>query len=289
MLPTHDHASTEATAESAGDARNGAARIDHYGAQYGSFATALYGEIRQEAFGEDIGQNGWLTAAEQDLFIPWLHLSERTALLDLACGSGRPALRMGERTGSRVCGLDLHAEGIATASRLAATQYPAVRSSFQSGDAGKPLPFEDGAFNAITCIDAINHLPDRRRVLREWRRVLKTGGRLLITDPVVLTGTVSAEEIARRSAIGFFLFVPQGHNEVLLKEAGFVVMHVEDRTANMAGNAAGWLAARRRREADLRRIEGDATFDGQQRFLETAATLAKERRLSRMAILAQAR
>jgi len=289
-MPPHEQSSDSAgTAGIATGTAPGAAKVDHYGAQYGSFATGLYAEIRKEAFGEDIGQNGWLTAAEQDLFIPWLNLSERTSLLDLACGSGRPALRIGERTGSRVCGLDLHAEGIATASRLAATQYPGVRSAFQSGDAAQPLPFETGAFNAVTCIDAINHLPDRRRVLGQWRRVLKTGGRLLILDPVVLTGTVSAEEIARRSAIGFFVFVPQGHNEILLKEAGFVVMHVEDRTANMAENAAGWLAARGRREADLRRIEGDATYEGQQRFLETAATLAKERRLSRFAILAQAR
>ena len=96
-----------------------AAKVDHYGAQYGNFASRLYAEIRQEAFGEDIGQNGWLTAAEQDLFIPWLNLSERKVLLDLACGSGRPTLRIAERTGCRVWGLDLHAEGIANAARLA--------------------------------------------------------------------------------------------------------------------------------------------------------------------------
>ena len=36
----------------------------------------------------------------------------------------------------------------------------------------------------------------------------------------------------------------------------------------------------------LRRIEGDETFDGQQRFLEGAATLATERRLSRHAFRA---
>jgi hypothetical protein len=40
-------------------------------------------------------------------------------------------------------------------------------------------------------------------------------------------------------------------------------------------------------EKDLRAIEGDESVDGQQRFLETAATLAAERRLSRLAILAR--
>jgi hypothetical protein len=74
-----------------------------------------------------------------------------------------------------------------------------------------------------------------------------------------------------------------------LEQAGFEVERVEDRTQNMAENAAGWRDARSRRESDLRAIEGDETFDGQQRFLETAAILAKERRLSRLAILARKR
>jgi hypothetical protein len=43
--------------------------VDLYGASYRNFASALYEAIRREAFGEDIGQTGWLTAEEQDLFI----------------------------------------------------------------------------------------------------------------------------------------------------------------------------------------------------------------------------
>jgi len=46
------------------------------------------------------------------------------------------------------------------------------------------------------------------------------------------------------------------------------------------------MLARQRREVDLRRIEGDETFEGQQRFLEVAARLAAERRLSRFAFRA---
>lgn len=42
--------------------------VDHYDASYGNFASDLYSTIRREAFGEDIGQNGWLTAEEQDEF-----------------------------------------------------------------------------------------------------------------------------------------------------------------------------------------------------------------------------
>ena len=82
--------------------------VDHYGAQYGSFDSELLAEVRREAFGEDIGQTGWLTVSEQDLFIDWLGLSEEDHLLDIACGSGRPSLQIAETTGCKVTGIDLH-------------------------------------------------------------------------------------------------------------------------------------------------------------------------------------
>jgi len=261
--------------------------VDHYGAQYGNFANELFAEIRREAFGEDIGQTGWLTAGEQDLFIAWLGLSEATHLLDLACGSGKPTLRIAQKTGCRISGVDLHEEGVAIAIANAKELGLEARADFYQGNAAERLSFEDSSFDAIMCIDAINHLPNRSRVLEDWHRVLKPGGRLLFTDPIVLTGPITNEEIAIRASIGFFLFVPLGIDEALLKQVGFEVERVEDRTQNMAENAAGWLNARAKREADLRAIEGDDVFDGQQKFLETTAILARERRLSRFAILAR--
>jgi SAM-dependent methyltransferase len=263
--------------------------VDLYGATYRGFASTLYADIRREAFGSDLGQTGWLTAEEQDLFITWLELSPSSRLLDLACGSGGPTLLIAQKTGCTVCGLDLHAEGIASArARAKALEYEG-RADFRQGDAAGRLPFEESGFDAITCIDAINHLPDRPRVLEEWRRVLKPGGRLLFTDPIVLTGPMTNEEIAIRASIGLFIFVPAGLDEVLLDQAGFTVERVEDRTRNMAENATGWLDARSKHELELRAIEGDETFEGQQTFLKTAAILASERRLSRMAILARRR
>lgn len=262
-------------------------RVDLYGASYRNFASELYSEIRREAFGEDIGQTGWLTAEEQDLFIGWLHLARSSQLLDLACGSGKPTLRIAQKTGCHVSGVDLHADAITSAKTSARELGYEGRTKFYQGNAADRLAFMSSTFDAITCIDAINHLPDRLRVLEEWRRVLKPGGRLLFTDPIVLTGPVTNAEIAIRTSIGHFLFVPAGFDEALLKQADFEIEHVEDRTPNMAANAEGWLLSRARREAALREIEGDEVFAGQQRFLETAALLASERRLSRFAILAR--
>src|SRR6266550_4659240 len=49
--------------------------VRHYDASYGNFQSDLYAEIRREAFGDDIGQNSWLTAAELDTFVAWLDLA----------------------------------------------------------------------------------------------------------------------------------------------------------------------------------------------------------------------
>lgn len=260
--------------------------VDSYGASYGNFATTLYAEIRQQAFGEDIGQNSWHTAKEQDRFIGWLGLGLGSRALDVACGAGGPALRIARLTGCEIVGIDIHEQGIAAANTLAQSQGLAERACFERVDASQPLPFADGSFDAVICIDAVNHLPDRRRVLIEWARVLKPGGRLLFTDPIVITGPLSNAEIAIRSSIGFFLFVPPGEDERLIGEAGLELLHAEDATENMAECARLRGEARAARADALRGIEGEATYTGQQEFLRVAATIARERRLSRYAYLA---
>lgn len=109
----------------------------------------------------------------------------------------------------------------------------------------------------------------------------------MFTDPIVVTGALSNEEIAVRSSIGFFLFVPSCLNEQLLTSVGFEVAEKRDHTANMEGMARKWREAREIHAEGLRQIEGDETFHRQQRFLEVTALLAEERRLSRFAYAAR--
>jgi SAM-dependent methyltransferase len=261
--------------------------IGHYDANYGNFQTDLYAEIRREAFGEDIGQSSWLTVDEQDRFLPPLELSSGKTLLDIACGSGGPALRIAAKTGCSLVGIDLHEQAISTARVLAQKQGLGDRAEFQVANASKHLPFPDAHFDAITCIDAINHLPERPRVLSDWARILKPGGRLLFTDPITVTGPLSGEEIAVRSSIGFFSFVPADYDRRLLAESGLRLMICEDVTANIADLAERRRAARASRGALLRDLEGNETYQRQQEFFEVAARIARERRLSRFLYIAR--
>jgi SAM-dependent methyltransferase len=153
-------------------------------------------------------------------------------------------------------------------------------------DAGQRLPFADGSFDAVFSNDSVNHVPGRLEMLREWHRVLRSEGRLLFTDPTVVTGPVTKDEIAARSSIGYFLFTPPGCNERLLGEAAFTVRETRDVTDAVASVSSKWRRAREARREALVKLEGEDGFAGLQRFLGAVCTLASERRLSRFMYLA---
>jgi cyclopropane fatty-acyl-phospholipid synthase-like methyltransferase len=260
---------------------------DHYGAHYRDFAADVYGEVRRAAFGEDVGQNSWLTATELERFASQLELAPEARLLDVGCGSGGPAMHLARATGCAVVGVDLFEEAVANGTRTALELGLETQAKFVQADASRPLPFDDGSFDALLCIDAVNHLRGRPQIFADWARVLAPGGRLLFTDPVVMTGVLGSDELATRTSIGYFVLVPPGENQRLLSAAGLSVVSVEDTTESLAHVAHRRGQARSERADDLKPLEGDETFEGRQRFFEIVATLARERRLSRFAYLAQ--
>ena len=259
----------------------------HYDTNYGNFQTELYEQIRREGFGEDIGQNSWLTAGEQDRFLAWLNLSTGKSLLDVACGAGGPALRIAAITGCSIVGIDAHEQAAPAANSLAAQRGLSRLVEFRIGNAAQQLPFPEASFDAVTCIDAINHLPDRPSIVAEWTRLLKPGGRLLFTDPLTVTGPLTHAEIATRTPAGFYLFVPPGFDERVIALCGLRVVASENVSQNMAEVAERRSAARASRSSALREIEGHEAYQGQQNFLATAALTAKEGRLSRFVYVAE--
>lgn len=260
---------------------------EFYDRTYGSFADRLNATIRSEAFGEEIGQNSWVTADEYRGFLGWLGIDESHHVLEVACGSGGPALFMARETGCRVTGFDLHDAGVVAANASAQADGLGDRAEFVHGDAREPLPFQDGSFDALLCIDSINHMYDRSRVLGEWHRVLRSGGRVLFTDPITVTGMIRREEmVARSQGMGEFVFTAPGYDETLLRDAGFAEITVQDVTPNMAAVASAWRRARARHAAELDEVEGSEANADFQHFLEVVERLAAERRLSRLAYLA---
>ena len=243
--------------------------VQLYDTTYSAFELSVPQVVRLETYGEDIGQNSWLTTDE------W-----RAMLTQLA-------LFLARTTGAQITGIDVNAHAIGRARDHALHEEVASLARFEVVDADRPLPFDDATFDAVVCIDAVNHLADRFRVLREWHRVLKPGGRILFTDPVVVTGSLSNDEIALRSSIGFFVFTPRGEDERLIRESGFELLRCDDSTANVAHVGRRWRDVRDRHRSELVESESESTFEGVQQFLSTVHALADERRLSRFTFLAR--
>jgi hypothetical protein len=109
----------------------------------------------------------------------------------------------------------------------------------------------------------------------------------LFSDALVIGGTISHQEIATRSSIGYYLFSPPEHNEDLVRKAGFHSVKTTDTTENAGSISRRWREAREERRTALTAIEGKANFEGLQQFLSCVHVLTSERRLLRFLYFAQ--
>ena len=119
------------------------------------------------------------------IFEPWARdLIARAApqpderILDVACGTGvvtREARRVAG-PGAAVTGVDLN-PGMLTSARARDPEGAInwVESSVRS------LPFPNASFTLVVCQQGLQYFPDRASALREMRRVLAPGGRLVIS------------------------------------------------------------------------------------------------------------
>jgi SAM-dependent methyltransferase len=58
-----------------------------------------------------------------------------------------------------------------------------ANANFRRADMNERLPYEDNFFDAVVCIDGIEHLENPFYFIRECRRVIKSGGRLILSTP----------------------------------------------------------------------------------------------------------
>lgn len=121
------------------------------------------------------------------LFAPWASRLARIAdprpgqrILDVACGTGIVARTVAQVVGTRgtVVGLDLDPDMIGTG--RAAAERESVAIEWRTGRA-EQLPFADGGFDTVICQFGLMFFADRRAALTEMHRVLRPGGRVVVS------------------------------------------------------------------------------------------------------------
>lgn len=81
------------------------------------------------------------------------------------------------------------------------------------------IPVDDGSFDAILCTEMLEHVPDPVRVIGEFHRILRPGGRLMLTAPL-------GSGIHQAPHHYYGGFTPFWYRR-FLAEAGFSAIHVE--------------------------------------------------------------
>lgn len=155
--------------------------------------------------------NTWLNRPVYRLVANALELGVDDELLDVACGWGGFLVEHGSHV-RYVAGLDHSTRKVGLARERLTDRIAAETAEVVEGDAGT-LPWGDGRFSAVSCMDAFPFFPDPVRALSEMRRVLRPGGRAVIqmgwrvapgaepfTDPVRRGASWTEAEVRRMMA-----------------------------------------------------------------------------------------
>lgn len=135
------------------------------------------GEIRTW-YNRRYAAHGAATMRPAEAYAPILELLEPrpgATLLDVSCGTGH-LLAAASARGLQPVGVDLSEEAV----RIARGTAPQARLAVCRGEA---LPLAPARFDYLTCLGSLEHFVDIEAGLGEMRRVVRSGGRLVIMVP----------------------------------------------------------------------------------------------------------
>ncbi len=166
-------------------------------------------------------------------------LREGEIVLDLGSGAGLDVFEAAKRVGEsgRVIGVDMTPEMLQKAEENA-VKLGMTNVEFRKGDI-ENLPIEDGMIDIIISNCVINLAPDKSRVFREAFRVLRPGGRVMISD-IILHGSlpeeVRDEVITYTGCLGGA--IPEEEYLQLMHDAGFENVKVVEKAKFDLGSSA---------------------------------------------------
>lgn len=193
----------------------------------------------RELWGEHVHHGLWLGPADRapvevatrglaEYVIGLAQLPEGARVIDVGCGYGATSRLLAREHGARVTGLTLSAAQAAHAASVGGRPGDPevlVRDWLENG-----LP--DAEADAVVAIECLSHMPDKPRAFAELARVLKPGGRLVLTDWLACSRRRSwrdrwlLEPVCAEGRLPS-MHTPAEYGE-LLAAAGMDVLHFED-------------------------------------------------------------
>ena len=165
------------------------------------------------------------------LLIERLDVGEGQRVLDVGCGVfGGPSIQLAAATGCEVDGITLEPSATALVPERAAAAGVADKVRVHVGNA-TTLPFPDDSFDAGWLVESLIHVPDKEPVLREVRRVLRSGARIVIAD---FPAGERFSPVVRWVTDNHFVPVSAAELGRMLEEAGFADVAWEDHNDTVA-------------------------------------------------------
>ena len=131
-------------------------------------------------FPEEFGHISFVTVPQLQRMAKELRLSPGDTLADLGCGLGGPAMWMARETGANLIGIDLSPIAVEEASKRAVELGLARGAQFFAGSFADTA-LDAGSVDGVMSEDAIQYAPDKRAAATEFARILRQGGRLVVT------------------------------------------------------------------------------------------------------------
>jgi SAM-dependent methyltransferase len=185
--------------------------------------------LEKEVLGCDFGGTSWTTRSQADGIPATLKLDSDSHLLEIGAGTGWPGIYLAGETGCNVTLLDVPVNSLKYAWQRAADENLGNRCDAVAAS-GAALPFANGTFGAIGHSDVLCCLPEKLEMLKECRRVARTGTRMLFYVIAPARG-LSGADLDEACSVGPpFVDTPDDYSS-LLAESGWSLIEKTDLTA----------------------------------------------------------